>query len=329
MVAVKRLNSFLAGWLIFITGALVLAAEQGSDPATHIAAMIKAMHGLNYQGTVVLYKNGELDTIKFSHVVNPLGEAQEHVTALNSPLREVIRDAEKVLCIYPEARALIIDHLPLHRSFLMDFPATPEVLQSNYSYMLAGEETVALQPAVIVVIKPKDQYRYARRIWIGKENHLPLKYEMLNNQGKVLEQIAFTDLTVNPALAASYTELDTYQNPDLTIQHIHQLQQLPVEQAGFTLQNIPSGFERVFFTRRKMHDHDELVEHMLLKDGLASVSVYVEKHPAPLMASTKTAGAINSYSRQIGVYQVTAMGDVPPDTVRFVAEGVELRKPHD
>lgn len=329
MLAVKRFNSLLAAWLLFIVGALVHAAEKDSDPATHFAAMVKAMQSLNYQGTVVLYKNGALDTIKFTHVVNAQGGAQEHVVALNSPLREVIRDAEKVLCIYPEARAMIIDHQPLHRSFLMDFPATPDILRANYSFMLAGEETVALQPAIIVVIKPKDHYRYTRRIWIGKENHLPLKYEMLNKQGKVLEQIAFTDLTVNPALAASYTELDAYRNPELSTQHIHQLQPLPVAQAGFTLQNIPSGFELVFYTRRKMHNHDDLVEHLLLKDGLASVSVYVEKHPAQLMASTKAAGAINSYSRQSGVYQVTAMGDVPAETVRFVAEGVELREAHD
>lgn len=329
MFVVNRFSPFLAGWLLFITALLGQAAEQEADPSTRIAAMVKAMQSLNYQGTVVLYKNGELETIKFSHVVNAQGEAQEHIVALNSPLREVIRNTEKVLCIYPEARAMIIDHLPLHRSFLMDFPANPEVLQANYTYMQAGEEAIALQPAVIVVIKPKDIYRYARRIWIGKENYLPLKYELLNSDGKVLEQIAFTDLALNPALAATFTALDAYQNPQLSTQHIHQLQQLPVKQAGFTLQNIPNGFEQVFFTRRKMHDRDELVEHMLLKDGLSSVSVYVEKHPAPIMTSTKAVGAINSYSRQIGAYQVTAMGDVPDYTARFVAEGVELRTPHD
>ncbi|MGR8935417.1 MAG: MucB/RseB C-terminal domain-containing protein [Gammaproteobacteria bacterium] len=329
MLAVKDFNFLLATWLFLVTGALAHAAEQGNDPASYIDAMVKAMHSLNYQGTVVLYKNGELDTIKFSHIVNPRGDAQEHAVALNSPLREIIRNADKVLCIYPEARALIVDHLPLHRSFLIDFPAIPETLQANYFFMLAGEETVALHPAVIVVIKPKDQYRYARRIWIGKENHLPLKYEMLNKQGKVLEQMAFTDLTVNPSLAASFTELETYQNPDLNTQHIHRLQQLPIEQAGFTLQNIPGGFKPFFFTRRKMHGRDELVEHLLLKDGLASVSVYVEKHPTPFTASAKAAGAINFYSRQIGAYQITVVGDVPADTVRFVAEGVELREPHD
>jgi sigma-E factor negative regulatory protein RseB len=329
MFVINCIRTFLAGGLLFAATSIVHAAEQDADPAIRIAAMVKAMQSLNYQGTVVLYKNGELDTVKFSHVVNAGGKEQEHVTALNSPLREVIRDAEKVLCIYPEAGAMIIDHLPLHRSFLIDFPAAPEVLQANYTYMPMGEETIALQPAAIVFIKPKDRYRYARRIWIGKENYLPLKYQMLNTEGKVLEQIAFTDLTLNSALATSYTELDTIKNPDLSTQHIHQLQQLPFEQASFILQNIPSGFEQFFFTRRKMHDHDELVEHMLLKDGLASVSVYVEKRHASVTESTKTVGAINSYSRQTGAYQVTAMGDVPVETVRFVAEGVEFRKPHD
>lgn len=329
MFAVKDFSTLFVGWLLLITAGWAQAIEQDVDPIRHFAAMIKAMHSLNYQGTVVLYKNGELDTIKFLHVVNAQGEAQEQIMALNSPLRKVIRNTEKVLCIYPEARTIVVDHLPLHRSFLMDFPANLEVLKANYTLMQIGEETIALQPAVIVVIKPKDIYRYARRIWIGKENHLPLKYEMFNGDGDVLEQTTFTDLTVSSVLAASFTELDTYQNPEFSVQHIHQLQPLPVDQAGFTLQNVPGGFKQVFFTRRKMHDRDELVEHMLLNDGLASISVYVEKHPAPTNVSSKAVGAINSYSRQIGAYQVTAMGDVPAYTVRFVAEGVELQKSHD
>lgn len=329
MFVTKNFNTLFLGWLLLITAGWGQASEQNADPIRLIDAMVKAMHSLNYEGTVVLYKNSELDTIKFLHVVNAQGEAQEHITALNSPLRKVIRNTEKVLCIYPEARTMIVDHLPLHRSFLMDFPVNPEVLKVNYTFMQIGEETIALQPAVIVAIKPKDTYRYSRRIWVGKENYLPLKYEVFGNDGKVLEQITFTDLNVNPALAVSFTELDTYQNPELSVQHIHQLQPLPVDQAGFVLQNVPGGFKQIFFTRRKMHDHDELVEHMLLNDGLASISVYVEKNSAPTVVSSKAAGAINSYTRQIGAYQVTAMGDVPAYTVRFVAEGVELLKSHD
>jgi sigma-E factor negative regulatory protein RseB len=323
------LRSLIVSGMLLAVADSAFAGGDNEDPERRLASMIKAMHALNYQGTAVLYKNGELDTVRFSHAVNSSGQAQEHVLALDSPLREVLRDTHKVLCIYPEARAVVVDHLPLHSSFLMDFPDSPGALEDSYTLMPAGEETVALQPAAIVNINPKDHYRYARRVWISKENHLPLKYALLNREGKILEQIAFTDLNLNPKLASSYIQLEGFEKPGMNTQHIHQVQQLPFEQAGFTLQNLPRGFKRAFFTRRKMHDHDDIVEHLLLKDGLSSISVYVEKSSAPVTASVKTVGAINSYSREIGAYQITVMGDVPADTVRFIAEGVELREPHD
>ena len=39
----------------------------------------------------------------------------------------------------------------------------------------------------------------------------------------------------------------------------------------------------------------------------------------------QSVGAVNSYSRTINNYQLTVMGEVHAETVRFIAEGIKLR----
>ena len=74
-----------------------------------------------------------------------------------------------------------------------------------------------------------------------------------------------------------------------------------------------------------MHDTRQLVDHLLLSDGFTSVSVYMENKSAALQPGFQSAGAVNSFSRTIGDAQLTVMGEVPAETVKFIAEGIKLR----
>ena len=67
------------------------------------------------------------------------------------------------------------------------------------------------------------------------------------------------------------------------------------------------------------------VFHMVYGDGLASISVYVEKlssdeeqlHGGAMM------GAMSAFGRVVDNHQVTVMGEVPMRTVTKVAESVQ------
>ena len=64
---------------------------------------------------------------------------------------------------------------------------------------------------------------------------------------------------------------------------------------------------------------------MLFSDGLASVSVYIEKlePKAKKFEGLSSMGAVNVYGSVIGTYQITVIGEVPKDTVKMVADSVE------
>ena len=73
------------------------------------------------------------------------------------------------------------------------------------------------------------------------------------------------------------------------------------------------------------------VEHLVFSDGLASVSVFIEHAQAQAAArsadGTARFGVSSAYSTAVEGYRVTAVGEVPPDTVRAIALSIRTAGP--
>lgn len=283
--------------------------------------MSRAMKTLNYKGTVIFMKNGQIDTMKYSHSVDN-GIEQERLSSLNSPLREVTRKSNEVSCLFKETSQKVINHHPIDSSFIVNLPQKLSNLDKLYSLVLDGQESVAMQPAQIIDIQPKDPLRYARKIWIEPQHFLPLKVEAYNLDGSILEQVVFTELNVDNNQEAQSGESDDNQ---LHIKHIHTAQAEPIENAPFVLKNWPDGFETIFFIRNSLQKSEKAVDHLLISDGFSSVSVYLEPKQEKGIQGLHTLGSVNSFSRVLGDFQVTVLGEVPAKTVELIADGIALR----
>lgn len=289
--------------------------------------MSKAMKSLNYQGTVVFLKNGKLETMKYFHAAKNDTE-QERLLSLNSPLREIIRDANRVSCHFKSTKQVMVDYRPFESSFLFDIPKNIDELRIAYSFDLVGEENIAMQPTYVIAIQPKDNFRYIRKIWIEKKYFLPLKAVIYDFSGLPLEQIVFTELQVVDSLPFVNVEL-----PDQTLPLENKKSELPSHAEGmkplhppaFVVSELPHGFQEIFFTRSPVHNSDQLVDHMVLSDGFSSVSVYMENKNTAMQTGPHSIGAVNSFSRVIGDFELTVMGEVPATTVKFIADGIKLR----
>ncbi|MDD5273030.1 MAG: MucB/RseB C-terminal domain-containing protein [Methylovulum sp.] len=286
-----------------------------------LKSMVNAMQNLNYQGTVAFLRDGKLEPMRYSHAVNK-GHEQEHLLSLNSPLREVVRETGKVSCLYTATQKLIVEQRPFERSFLLDMPSDLGQLDAVYDIEVQGEENIAMLPTLIVALTPKDKLRYAHKIWVSRHWFLPLKVVVYDLAGGTLEERVFTELEVKDVLP--FIAMKQPSNTSL-------LPDSPAEsskQAAFALTALPKGFTEVFFSRKPMRDAEQPVDHLLLSDGLASVSVYMEpKNPAqpPINSGVQTIDAINFFSHTQGDYQVTVMGEVPSETIQFIADHVQLR----
>lgn len=310
---------------LFLSIGMASAGDPGLNARQVLVKMNHAMEVLNYQGTVAFLKNGKLEPMKYVHAAEK-GIQQERLLSLNSPLREIIRDAGKVSCLFKETQQTIVDHRPFERSFLVDVPKNLDEMGAIYQFEMVGEENVAMLPSYVVAIQPKDNARYPRKIWIEKQQFLPLKVVVYDNSGVPLEQVVFTEIEVKNALPFVDVKFLDAAHP---AQHIHQLQPQSSGQAAFVVTELPKGFREVFFTRKPMHNAEQPVDHLLLSDGFTSVSIYMENKNAAMQSGLQSVGAVNSYSRTINNYQLTVMGEVPAETVKFIAEGIKLRDSKD
>ena len=67
------------------------------------------------------------------------------------------------------------------------------------------------------------------------------------------------------------------------------------------------------------------VEHLVYTDGLAAVSVFVEKRgedSKPFMLGPSRMGAVNALGSRVDDYQVTTVGEVPAETIALIGGSV-------
>ncbi|WP_347986828.1 MucB/RseB C-terminal domain-containing protein [Methylomonas sp. AM2-LC] len=318
--AIRYVFVFLITAILFVS---VAHAEDKLLSAPQLFENMKhALKSLNYQGTVVLMKNGQLDTMRYKHSVVE-GVEQERLSSLNSPLREVTRKASEVSCLFKETSQKVINHHPVDSSFIINLPEDSSQIDALYSLAKQGKESIAMLPAEIITIQPKDQLRYSRKVWIESQYFLPLKVEVYDLNGMILEQLVFTDLKVegindpNPVVETNETTLQ--------VKHLHASQAEPYENAPFVLKNWPAGFKTLFFIRNSMQQAQKAVEHLLISDGFSSVSIYMEPKEAQGVEGLHSLGSVNSYSKVLDTYQITVLGEVPAQTVEFIATGITLR----
>jgi sigma-E factor negative regulatory protein RseB len=68
---------------------------------------------------------------------------------------------------------------------------------------------------------------------------------------------------------------------------------------------------------------DASVTHIVYSDGLADVSVFVTEASDKGIAGASRLGTSNSFSTQLGDFQITAVGKVPASTVQRIATSMQ------
>jgi sigma-E factor negative regulatory protein RseB len=73
---------------------------------------------------------------------------------------------------------------------------------------------------------------------------------------------------------------------------------------------------------RRIPDSDMFVQQLVYTDGLASLSVFIERQSSDTIEGSMSMGAVNAYIRILADHSITAIGEVPAVTVKRVAEAV-------
>lgn len=285
--------------------------------------MRTAMARLSYRGIVAYSKDRSVENMEVLHQTTD-GVEREKLISLNGPMREVVRQGQEVKCFFPDSATVFIGSKPSGKSAFVDLPEDFLKLRPHYEFSLGRRDRIAQREAQEIVIAARDGYRYSRRIWVDLASSLALKVELLDEHGSVVEQMVFSSLDVGSPIPSNELELSPSQR---------QLQwktaentPLAIDNLRWQLQNVPGGFQIASFSRVRHGSEGRDIEHLLLSDGLSSISVYFDHVGDKLVVpQPRAVGAIHSFMRQIGEYSVTTMGEVPDKAVEYVGGGIRLQ----
>lgn len=304
-----------------------------SDARGWLARIHAAANGRSYQGTMVFSTGGVVSSSRVAHYC--VGDQVfERIEALDGKMRQVYRHNDVVHTIWPQSGTAVIERRlqQLHLPSAMQ-SVEPRALE-QYELRAEGRDRVAGREAVVLLLQPRDDLRFAQRVWSDLETGLLLRSDVIGPARVVLESSAFSEV-----------DIDVKPQPETVLQPIRRLDGMTVlrppqvptqlESTGWSLTRPVAGFRLASCVRRTADPRpsngsdasaSEVVQ-AVFSDGLTHVSIFIEphdptRHRKPIVAQF---GATHSLAGRQGGHWITAMGDVPMATLRLFVDALSRR----
>ncbi len=313
------------------------SASSAPVPAREVRAWLMKIHDAashrNFQGTFVVSGSGPVSSARIAHFC--VGADQwERSESLDGPPRHIYRHNDLVHTVWPESRIVLVEQ----RSQLASFPgllqAGDDRIADFYDVRRQGAGRVAGREANVLVVSPRDAMRYGYRLWADQASGLLLRADVIGEKGEMVESSAFSEVSIDVR-----PQQDSVVLPMKRLAGYRVVQPLmtPTRLAdeGWQMLRTVPGFREVSCVKRPMRGPgatdsapmERPVLQTIYSDGLTYVSVFLEpfdpaRHRQQVLASV---GATQTLMQRQGDWWITVVGDVPADTLRQFARGLERR----
>jgi sigma-E factor negative regulatory protein RseB len=293
-------------------------------PAEWLERMNQALNDRNYDGTFSHWQGGQVEMLRITHRLQD-GVVSERLASLDGSGREFIRTGSSLTCYLPDKRTVLVEQRPPEQS-LVGFPTVNPQTANFYDIREAGHTRLNHRDTHVITVTPKDEYRYGYQLWIDDSTAMPLKSQLSDSHGRVIEQIVFASLTLSSRLG------DTLFKPEVSTTGFHWLRNdaaptlVPGATAAWDGMHLPPGFRMTVRSAQMLPGSSSPVDHVVFTDGFASVSVFVERQPdtgGAVITQFATVGSSSAYSTVANGQKITAVGEVPPATVEYIASQVQ------
>lgn len=307
----------------------ITSARADSNARGWLERMTMASRTLNYSGTFVYQHRGQLEAMRIIHAADSNGE-RERLMSLTGPKREILRDNQVVTCILGDRESVLVNRSRPRSPFPASFPESLPALEQYYDFSIGKEDRVAGLACRVIEVRPRDAYRYGRRLCIHTDTHMLLRSELTGPEGKSVERMMFTSVSF-PKRIRERELLPDLSGADysweLEPDDVSMEPGNDVADTQWKVIRVPEGFTLTDHRWHQMSAHDSGVEHWVYTDGLASVSVYIEKapHGQDSYQGVTHRGALNAYGTMVEGYYVTVVGEVPMQTVEIIGKSVRIR----
>lgn len=363
MLTSRNSTSLAWGFCALVLSAVAAAAD---DPREWLERMNNALISRNYDGTFTHWQNGKVEMLRIIHRVKD-GQVSERMVSLDGSGREFIRNGGELACYLPDKRTVLVEKRSEHNPLLGNFPTFDQASTAFYDIKELKRTRIYRRDARVISVTPKDEFRYGYRLWIDEGTAMPLRTQLCDSRGRVIEQLVLAedkDLKINTLIP------DSAFQPEVSTEGFQWLR--PERGIGPALVNraardrwnaigLPPGFRNIIRAAQVMPGSSGTVEHFVFSDGVASVSVFVEAQvvsiPTPGSSdangsATKTPGPANAklppgsttaqispalrpdndvaqfgstsaFSTVVDGHKITAVGEVPPETVKAIANSLQ------
>src|SRR5229473_5508815 len=337
-------------WLVpcALVGALLGSVPQarGADDArAWLEKMNRALATRNYDGTFFHLSGGRVETMRIVHRVRA-GRVTERLVSLDGSGREFVRANDELTCYLPDQHTVLVEPRQDRGPFLGSLPQFGADVNEFYRIESLPATHILGRAARVIAVNPKDQFRFGYRLWLDEKTAMPLKTQLCDSRGQVIEQIFFARLDMPESIP------DSDLAPAVRTEGMRWVRQGPSRDSAspalsaYRASELPPGFHLTVAGAQTIGGATVPASHLVYSDGLATVSVFIEAQPAdapgagarsagtgadtslsapaePPMQGLARVGSGFAFSTVVQGHQVTAVGEVPAQTVEFIAHAVK------
>jgi len=311
------------------------AVDAGKRDATQwLQRLQQTARVSSYVGTFVVSSNsGAMSSARIWHVREG-GVPMERVDTLSGAPRSTFRRNGMVTVFLPQARIVRTERHETSAALPSLFAAGARSSTADfYAVRQIGAGRVAGFEADIVQLDARDALRFGYRIWSEKRTGLVIQTQTLDQGGRVLEQAAFSELQLGAPVRASALRRSMGNTLGYRVEKSGNVR-TTAEAEGWELKSPVPGFSPQGCYRRAgvLAMYSAPLVQWVFSDGLAAVSLFMEPFDAERHAGEGTVamGATHTLAHRItsadGDWWVTAVGEVPPQTLHAFVENLQRRK---
>ena len=351
--------ALVGAWLTLAPG-----ARGADDPRAWLEKMNSALATRNYDGTFLhIGSDGRVETMRIVHRVRS-GRVSERLQSLDGSGREFVRANDELTCYLPDQHTVLVEPRQDRGPFLGSLPQFDQSVGEFYRIESLPSTHILGRATRVIAVYPKDQFRFGYRLWLDEKTAMPLKTQLCDPQGQVIEQLFFARLDMPESIP------DSDLAPTVRTAGMRWVRQGPsidsasAALADYRASQLPPGFRLTVKGAQTLGGASAPASHLVYSDGLATVSVFVEEQRGSSVGATApgvgTPGIVNpvdsiaavanvapssasgeadaqapvqglarvgsgfAFSTVVQGHQVTAVGEVPAQTVEFIAHSVKI-----
>lgn len=312
----KKLFVFFLG--VFSVAALAAQPMADKDALVLLKKIAKTSAQTSFQGIYLQQHGDYVETIRICRIVEN-GVVGERREALDGPAHEMVRHGDQISVYLPEGAQLKnFDPSRNHHLFPNLLPDNPSNILANYQLRRRGVERVADIEADVFDLLPRDELRYAHRLWLHPQTGLLLKVMTYGENNEVFDLYAFSNIEIGKHIDKKLLQ------PSRPMTVVTVVDRKAPSVNPWRVDGVPSGFKLEREALRQMRGKEELAIHHFYTDGMVSVSVFLDKMQAKLPIGGARQGVLSIFSKQEGNAHLTVLGEVPPKTVELFAKAYKL-----